>query len=113
MSNRQDFKKAKLFVCASCKWIFHKDEIAQDGIYEDGCPKCGFGYYTAHWVYGNKAYKLAITQEEWLNQKLLNYEMKLQKEIKETNAFKENEDKKWWKRQKKLLSLSKGIDYDY
>lgn len=36
---------AKLRVCASCEWIFN------NGV---GCPKCQFGSYGAHYVYGKK-----------------------------------------------------------
>ena len=49
-------RKAKLRVCASCEWIFNK-------FYS--CPKCKFGSYSAHLVYGNKCYEYAKTQEPW------------------------------------------------
>lgn len=48
--------QAKLRVCAKCEWIF-KGEMS--------CPKCGFAYYSARYVYGNKAYRYEITQEPW------------------------------------------------
>ena len=60
-------KKNKTFkpilrCCASCEWIFvnHTD-----------CPKCGFGSYTAHYVYGKLAYKYAKTQEPYLEKRRL------------------------------------------
>jgi len=59
---KQDFKRAKYFVCASCEYVFKH----YDGIDEQGCPICGFAYYTAHYVFGKKAYKYYRTQEPFL-----------------------------------------------
>lgn len=64
--------KAKLRVCASCEWIF------SDGV---GCPKCQFGSYGARYVYGNKAYRYAISQKPWLDKKMSDYAFKLYQEI--------------------------------
>lgn len=47
---------SKLRVCASCEWIFNT------GV---ECPKCGFGSYSARYVYGNKAYTYAKNQKPW------------------------------------------------
>ena len=51
------------------------------------CPKCKFVSYGARFVYGNKAYKFAQTQQPWKDKKLFEYEMKLYKEIKDTNEL--------------------------
>lgn len=66
---------AKLRVCASCEWIFN------NGI---GCPKCQFGSYGAHRVYGKKAYHYAKTQKPWFDRKIGDYSFKLLQEIKES-----------------------------
>lgn len=65
-------QSAKLRTCASCEWIF------DDGV---GCPKCGFGSYGAHYVYGKLAYRYKVTQEPWKNKKLAKYAGELQDEI--------------------------------
>lgn len=65
--------KAKLRVCASCEWIFN------DGV---GCPKCQFGSYGAHYVYGKKAYRYALTQQPWYDRKMAEYSCKLISEVK-------------------------------
>lgn len=67
-----------LRTCASCEWIFK----AKDNNPE--CPKCGFGSYRARFVYGNKAYRYARTQEPWKKRKLYEYEEQLNKEINDT-----------------------------
>lgn len=64
--------KAKLRVCASCEWIF------TGGV---GCPKCQFGSYGAHYVYGNKAYNYQKSQKPWFDRKMADYSVKLFKEI--------------------------------
>ncbi|EDK7779783.1 hypothetical protein CKS97_19955 [Salmonella enterica subsp. enterica serovar Java] len=66
---------AKLRVCASCEWIFN------NGV---GCPKCQFGSYGAHSVYGKKAYHYAKTQKPWFDRKIGDYSFKLLQEIKES-----------------------------
>lgn len=58
-------KDAKLRVCASCEWIFTDKRHPKT----DGCPKCGFAHYGARYVYGDKAYRYAITQGPWFEQK--------------------------------------------
>lgn len=64
--------KAKLRVCASCEWIFTRGT---------GCPKCQFGSYGAHYVYGNKAYNYAKSQKPWFDRKMADYSVKLLQEI--------------------------------
>jgi predicted RNA-binding Zn-ribbon protein involved in translation (DUF1610 family) len=68
--------KAKLRVCASCKWIFK-----QEGPEVIACPKCGFGHYSAHNVYGKQAYRYAVTQKPWRDGKLALYDHTLFLEI--------------------------------
>ena len=66
---------AKLRVCASCEWIFKiKGKMGL-------CPKCGFATYGAKFVYGNKCYKYAKTQQPWIDGKVMEYTLKLMKEI--------------------------------
>lgn len=73
-------KQALLRVCASCEWVFK----AAPGMPDSGCPKCGFGHYGAHYVYGKRAYRYATTQEPWIRQKMDSYGALLQKEIRES-----------------------------
>lgn len=73
-----------LRVCASCEWIFRI--LSENKTNE--CPKCGFGHYSARYVYGQKAYVFAKTQEPWVNKKLNEYHQKLLAEI---NSDKESE----------------------
>ena len=72
---------AKLRACASCEWIYK----VENG--DIGCPKCGFPSYSAHYVYGKKAYKYAKTQKPWKDRKMDKYEMKLNEEIRKTNPL--------------------------
>jgi len=65
-------KTARLRVCMSCEWVF-KDHLL--------CPKCNFAHYGARFVYGDKCYRYAITQQPWLDKKVERYISKLQKEI--------------------------------
>lgn len=67
--------KAKLRCCASCEWIF----IA--GTPDTGCPKCGFGHYSARYVHGQRAYRYARTQKPWFDRKMSATAVKLQREI--------------------------------
>ena len=76
-------EKAKLRVCASCEWIFLKSEDTP----VSGCPKCGFGHYGARFVYGDKCYRYAISQEPWLRRKVADYKGTLLTEIRETNLI--------------------------
>jgi predicted RNA-binding Zn-ribbon protein involved in translation (DUF1610 family) len=78
MKQKQSINTAKLFVCASCEWIFKKPSESVPF----GCPKCSFAYYSAHYVYGKQAYRYAKTQGPWLRKKMFAYEMELEKEIK-------------------------------
>ena len=68
-------KHAKLRVCASCEWIFTENVE---------CPKCGFGSYGARYVYGDKAYRYAKTQNPWFNKKIDSFSYKLWREIEES-----------------------------
>ena len=65
-------KKVKLRVCASCEWVFRNAE---------NCPKCGFAYYSARHVYGNKCYRFEKTQEPWINKKVAAYIEELHEQI--------------------------------
>lgn len=69
-------KLANLRACASCEWIFSM---------ADDCPKCGFAHYGARFVYGDKAYRYAKTQEPWMRKKLSRYEAELRREIAESS----------------------------
>ena len=69
---------AKLRVCSSCKWIY---KVKNGDI---GCPKCGFASCSAHYVYGDKAYKYAKTQEPWMERKVNKYREELKKEIRKS-----------------------------
>ena len=69
-------QNARLRVCASCEWIFKDFE---------SCPKCEFAHYGARFVYGNKCYKYAKTQQPWLKKKIAKYMYKLSKEIENAN----------------------------
>lgn len=64
--------KAKLRICASCEWVF------SGGV---ECPKCQWGSYGAHYVYGNKAYRYAISQKPWMDKKMDDFAVELLKEI--------------------------------
>jgi hypothetical protein len=68
-------KDAKLRVCASCEWVFKLDN-------GNGCPKCGFAHYGARYVYGDKAYRYAVTQKAWFDKKLWQFANDLREEIK-------------------------------
>jgi len=63
-SRKRMGRNAKLRVCASCEWIF-KDNPS--------CPKCGFGHYGAWYVYGDRCYKYAKTQQPWIDKKMARY----------------------------------------
>lgn len=65
-------KLAKLRVCACCEWVF---------IGGVECPKCQFGSYGAHRVYGHRAYTYLKTQQPWRDKKLARYASELDKEI--------------------------------
>lgn len=67
-------KLATLRVCMSCEWIF---KLPAPG----GCPKCQWGHYGARFVYGNRAYRYARTQQPWFDRKIADYSVQLQREI--------------------------------
>jgi len=71
-----------LKTCASCEWIYQEDA---------DCPKCGFVSYGARYVYGQKAYRYATTQQPWLDKKLKSYRDKLLKEVRDTNPIRKKE----------------------
>jgi hypothetical protein len=77
--------KAKLRVCACCEWIF----IQEPG--NTGCPKCGFATYGARFVFGNKCYRYALTQQPWFKRRMDEYASNLQTEILKTNKIKPKE----------------------
>ena len=72
---------ARLRVCASCEWVFAVKPTEDDpeGV---GCPKCQFGSYGAHYVYGRAAYRLAKTQKRWVDKKLDAYASQLRIEAR-------------------------------
>ncbi len=76
--------KAKLRTCASCEWIYTL-KASSVGVYGSvvlvNCPKCKFSSYGARYVYGDKCYEYAKTQEPWLKRKVDRYTLKLQREI--------------------------------
>ena len=74
-------KDAPLRVCASCEWIFLLTETI------GCCPKCGFAHYGARFVYGDKCYRYAKTQEPWLKRKLDQHYFELLKEIPEASTY--------------------------
>ena len=65
----------RLRTCASCEWIFKAEDS------DPTCPKCGFGSYSARYVYGNKAYTYLKTQKPYKDKKMFVYKMKLDTEI--------------------------------
>lgn len=65
--------KAFLRVCASCEWIFKGNHWS--------CPKCKFGSYGAHYVYGSKCYNYAKNQKPWIERQLSNLATKLIHEV--------------------------------
>jgi hypothetical protein len=66
-------QRAELRVCASCEWIFKG---------KGGCLKCHFGTYGARFVYGDKAYRYAVTQKPWFDKKIADYSATLFGEIR-------------------------------
>lgn len=84
---------ANLRVCASCEWIYRlSDPLPQekldDHFTQGDCPQCRFASYGARYVYGNKAYRYALTQEPWLRKKMWNHEMQLLAQIEKENPIK-------------------------
>ena len=71
---------AKLRTCASCEWIF------EGGV---ECPKCQFGSYGAHSVYGKDAYKFKKTQHPWMEKKMTTYSCQLYSEIMDSQEDKD------------------------
>lgn len=69
-------RTAELRVCGSCEWVFKMTHSVQ-------CPRCGFGSYGAHAVYGYAAYKLAKSQKYWIKKQLIKAEARIAKEAKE------------------------------
>jgi hypothetical protein len=70
-------KHAKLRVCASCEWIYKTPDPFQP------CPKCNFVSYGARYVYGDKCYSFLKNQKPWFDKKILDYQIKLEKEIRD------------------------------
>lgn len=73
-------QRANLRVCASCEWIYPQASAHPD---TGGCPRCGFASYGARFVYGNKAYRFAQTQQPWFNRELAAYASQLRQQIKQ------------------------------
>jgi len=67
-------KWVTLRVCASCEWIFSNNDPT--------CPKCGFGSYGAHRVYGRDVYRYKKTQKPWKDKKMEKYLGKLEDNIR-------------------------------
>lgn len=77
MNHNSETKKLTAWrVCASCEWVFKT-------LNNPSCPLCGFGSYSAHYVYGKKAYRYAKTQKPWKDKKLSAFEAKLDRKIQE------------------------------
>lgn len=70
--------RAKLRVCASCELLFVPKE-------NEGCPYCGFGHYSAHYVYGKQCYKYYQTQEPWRKKRHAAYDDILDQVLKEAD----------------------------
>jgi predicted nucleic acid-binding Zn-ribbon protein len=68
---------AILRCCASCQWIFKLTEKTV----QTGCPRCGFGHYSARYVFGHRAYRYEKTQKPWLQGEI----RKLKDVIRESN----------------------------
>ena len=77
--------KGKLRVCAKCEYIYKFNDR--------DCPKCGFGHYSAHFVYGQECYKLFKTQEKWIKKKLDSYQNKLEQEVSSDHLINKTLDK--------------------
>jgi ribosomal protein L37AE/L43A len=75
-------QRAALRVCMHCEWIFHKNDASEIG----GCPKCDWPSYGARFVYGDRAYRYALTQKPWYDRNMAEYSYKLDKEIREARA---------------------------
>jgi hypothetical protein len=65
--------KARLRVCASCEFVYKAPPF--NATY---CPMCGFGSYSAHWVYGKKAYKYEKTQQPYIDKQVSKFVDELQ-----------------------------------
>lgn len=103
--------KAKLRVCASCEWIFKYPE--QEHSEWGGCPKCGFCHYGARYVYGDAAYRHAITQKPWLDNRVAKFTLKLYSEITAWNIEHKIGKSKadgWFIPSLKKLSVSEHVD---
>lgn len=70
---------AKLRACGSCEWIWQRSGGP------DVCPKCGFASYGARYLYDNKAYIYAKTQQPWYDRKMAFYAANLRREIRASN----------------------------
>lgn len=74
-----------LRVCASCEWIYKVGK--NPGVFKHNwdCPKCNFSSYGARYVFGNKCYTYAKTQQPWMKKKMDDYACDLLEEIDESN----------------------------
>lgn len=80
-----------LRVCGLCEWIFRSK--VEDGITYLECPKCGFGSFSARYVYGTKCYGYEKNQAPWLTKKILDYEAELKKIIDANKREMKKEEK--------------------
>lgn len=76
--NQSPQQRAKLRCCASCEWIYSN---------HNSYPKCRFGSYGAHYVYGRRAYRFNHTQEPWMKRKIDVYTIALRDEIYLSNLL--------------------------
>lgn len=74
--------RSDLRVCASCEWVFRKSEQKDP---DEGCPQCHFGHYSARYVYGDSAYRYSKTQKPWKDKKMAEFELLLNRTIREAN----------------------------
>ena len=79
--------RAKLRICASCRWIFKLNNKVHPET--GGCPKCGFGHYGAYWAMGRKVDRYQYSQEPSKQAKVSSYIGSLDREIEETNSIKD------------------------
>ena len=79
-------QRANLRVCMSCEWIYLKEDSRNEEGEDCGCPKCNWPSYGARFVYGDKAYRYAITQKPWFDKKMADLACKLHSEINKANC---------------------------
>ena len=55
--------------------------LIKDTLKQTAAQNVGFAHYGARYVYGDKAYRYAITQNPWFDKKMSDYAYKLSQEI--------------------------------